>query len=352
MKWRRAMVVLASAGGNDVVAIARLVQASPDRVREMIHRFNDLGMRSLDPQWAGGRPRQITTTDRALIVKTAKTRRPNWVNRSRTGRCASSPTTSGPTGPPGDGRAGTVTADPDRRGDHVPADQDLEGIAGSVERTEAGADRVAARTCRERTFAFDEFGPLTIKPVAGSAWSPRRQTATVASQLQQAARVKTALRLVLDRRRPTVREPRAVAKVRHRRCGRLQAIRASVNDGRPIHVILDNLNHHKNRDVRDWCAANGVELVFTPTYAVMGQPDRGPLRAATPVRHRQQRPRNHPASAERSATTCAGATPIPATRKSSKPNAATEPTSEAKQQRRWGHPTSRRITRERMWSEH
>ena len=50
------MVVLASAGGNDVAAIARLVQASPDRVREMTHRFNDLGMRSLDPQWAGGRP--------------------------------------------------------------------------------------------------------------------------------------------------------------------------------------------------------------------------------------------------------------------------------------------------------
>src|SRR5215204_2199214 len=46
VKWRRAMVVLASAGGNDVAAIARLVQTSPDRVREIIHRFNDLGMRS------------------------------------------------------------------------------------------------------------------------------------------------------------------------------------------------------------------------------------------------------------------------------------------------------------------
>jgi len=53
VKWRPAMVVLASAGGNDVAAIARLVQTSPDRVREMIHRFNDLGMRSLNPQWAG-----------------------------------------------------------------------------------------------------------------------------------------------------------------------------------------------------------------------------------------------------------------------------------------------------------
>ena len=42
-------MVLASAGGNTVEAIARLVQTSPDRVREMIHRFNELGLVSLDP---------------------------------------------------------------------------------------------------------------------------------------------------------------------------------------------------------------------------------------------------------------------------------------------------------------
>ena len=39
VRYRRAMVVLASAGGNTVEVIARLVQTSPDRVREMIHRF-------------------------------------------------------------------------------------------------------------------------------------------------------------------------------------------------------------------------------------------------------------------------------------------------------------------------
>ena len=74
VKWRRALVVQASAGGNTVSVIARLVATSEDRVREMIHRFNELGMRSLDPQWAGGRPRQITTDDVAFIVATANTR--------------------------------------------------------------------------------------------------------------------------------------------------------------------------------------------------------------------------------------------------------------------------------------
>ncbi len=49
VKWRRAVAVHASAGGNTVPVIARLVATSEDRVREMIHRFNEEGMASLDP---------------------------------------------------------------------------------------------------------------------------------------------------------------------------------------------------------------------------------------------------------------------------------------------------------------
>jgi len=74
VRWRRAVVVHASAGGNTVAVIAELVATSPDRVREMIHRFNDKGMASLDPQWAGGRPRRITTDDEDFIVETASQR--------------------------------------------------------------------------------------------------------------------------------------------------------------------------------------------------------------------------------------------------------------------------------------
>jgi len=74
VRWRRSMVVLASAGGNSVDAIPRLVQTSPDQVREMLHRFSERGMASLDPRWAGGPPRRITTDAEALIVATAKAR--------------------------------------------------------------------------------------------------------------------------------------------------------------------------------------------------------------------------------------------------------------------------------------
>jgi hypothetical protein len=44
VRYRRAMVVLASAVGNTVEVIARPVQTSPDRLREMIHRFNETGL--------------------------------------------------------------------------------------------------------------------------------------------------------------------------------------------------------------------------------------------------------------------------------------------------------------------
>ena len=221
VKWRRAMVVLASAGGNDVAAIARLVQTSPDRVREMIHRFNDLGMRSLDPQWAGGRPRQITTADRALIVKTAKTRPTKLGRRSRTGRSASSPTTS----PAKKGRK--VVIGRERLRQILIA----EGITFQRTKTwkespdplkEAKLARIEwlLEHARDRTFAFDEFGPLTIKPVGGAAWAPRGQPGAVAGELSQAARVEAVLRLVLDRRRPARREPSSRARDRRRRCGR------------------------------------------------------------------------------------------------------------------------------------
>lgn len=51
VRFRRAMMLLASAGGNRVPVIAQLVQAD-----DMIHRFNEIGLACLDPQWAGGRP--------------------------------------------------------------------------------------------------------------------------------------------------------------------------------------------------------------------------------------------------------------------------------------------------------
>ncbi len=48
-----AVMLPASAGGNRVPVIAQLVQADEDTVRDVIHRFNEIGLACLDPQWAG-----------------------------------------------------------------------------------------------------------------------------------------------------------------------------------------------------------------------------------------------------------------------------------------------------------
>ncbi len=56
VRYRRALIIMASASGTPVSAIARLVAAHDDTVRDVIHRFNEIGLRALDPQWAGGRP--------------------------------------------------------------------------------------------------------------------------------------------------------------------------------------------------------------------------------------------------------------------------------------------------------
>ena len=117
-----------------------------------------------------------------------------------------------------------------------------------------------------------------------------RQARTVTSELSQAARIPAVLRVVFDRRRSALAARSNRARDRQPTLRAMQAIRASVDDGEPIHVILDNLNHHKNRDVRDWCDANTRRARVHADVRVVGEPDRGALRAAPPVRHREQRP--------------------------------------------------------------
>ncbi|MFJ3514355.1 helix-turn-helix domain-containing protein [Streptomyces sp. NPDC090131] len=74
VRFRRAMMLLASAGGSTVPVIARLVQADEDTVRDVIHKFNEIGLACLHPQWAGGRPRLLSPDDEDFVIQTATTR--------------------------------------------------------------------------------------------------------------------------------------------------------------------------------------------------------------------------------------------------------------------------------------
>jgi transposase len=67
VKWRRAQIVLWSAQAMEVPAIAKIAFTSEDRVREVIHNFNDDGFASLEPRYAGGRPPKFTLPQRQAI---------------------------------------------------------------------------------------------------------------------------------------------------------------------------------------------------------------------------------------------------------------------------------------------
>jgi transposase len=72
--WRRAQMVLLSAQGMDVAAIARVAFTSEDRVRDVIRNFTADGFSSLYPRYRGGRPPRFTLPQRREIKKIAKSK--------------------------------------------------------------------------------------------------------------------------------------------------------------------------------------------------------------------------------------------------------------------------------------
>jgi transposase len=281
VKWRRSMVVLASAGGNSVEAIARLVQTSPDRVREMIHRFNETGMAALDPKWAGGRPRRITTDDEAFIITTAKVRPEavgmpftRWSLRQLAQYLGDNPTRRVVIGRE---RLRELLAKNEvtfqrtktwKESNDPARDEKLDRI-----------DEVLAQH-PDRVFAFDEFGPLGLHPIGGSSWSESSNPQRLRANFDKTAGVRQfhgcysvgddELFGVVRRQKSGANTLAAIEEIRRRR-----------PDGQPIYVILDNLSAHKGEKIRTWCAEHVVELCFTPTYSSWANPIEcqfGPLR--------------------------------------------------------------------------
>ncbi|MFE1206272.1 helix-turn-helix domain-containing protein [Streptomyces sp. NPDC058762] len=152
VRYRRAMMLLASAVGNRVPVIAQLVQADEDTVRDVIHRFNEIGLACLDPRWAEGRPRLLSRDDEDYVVQTATTRptklgQPftHWSLRKLATYLRRGITFQ---------RTKTWKESPDPERD------------AKLDRIEHVLDRFP-----DRVFAFDEFGPLGIRPIAGSCWA-------------------------------------------------------------------------------------------------------------------------------------------------------------------------------------
>jgi transposase len=70
--WRRAQMILLSAQGMNVDAVAKVAFTSEDRVRDVIRNFNADGFDSLYPKYRGGHPPKFTLGQRREIKKIAK----------------------------------------------------------------------------------------------------------------------------------------------------------------------------------------------------------------------------------------------------------------------------------------
>jgi transposase len=279
IRYRRAMVVLASAGGNSVPVIARLVAADEDTVREVIHRFNELGMGALDPRWAGGRPRRISAEDEAFLVATASTRpgrlgQPftHWSVRKLVGYLAEHAVRIGRERARQLLAAHELTFQRTKTWKESP-DPEREAKLARIEQV--------IEQHPDRTFAFDEFGPLACAPTPGVGWAPRGRPARLPANYHKLAGVRYfhgCYSIGEDRLWGVVREHKAAGHT----LAALRSIRAARPDGQPIHVILDNLSAHKGPTIRRWAARYAVELCFTPTYASWANPIEvhfGPLRS-------------------------------------------------------------------------
>ena len=284
VRVRRAMIIMASASGTLVPAIARLVAADEDTVRDVIHLFNAKGLAALDPRWAGGRPRLISDETIEVIVAAARTRPEklglpftHWSLRKLAGYLA------------GRGRPVRIGRERLRQILHA------RGISFQRTRTwkeshdpdrDAKLDRIEYVTSHypDRCFAFDQFGPLSIRPCRGACWAPCKRPARLRATYHRTHGIRyfhgcycvgdDQLRGVTRRRKGADYTLAA-----------LRSIRAARPGGYRLFVVLGNLPANKTPAIRRWARRENVELCFTPVNASWANPIRGAIRAGTHLCH-------------------------------------------------------------------
>jgi transposase len=264
----RAAILLASNVGNSVPQIAAMWMTDESHVRRVIHDFNERGMASLDPEYGGGRPRRITDADRRAAVAVAGAR------------------------PDGQGVALTRWSLP-RLADHLVEEGIVQISPAHLGRVLADAglsfqrtrtwkaspdpdyEHKAARILELKAapppdgghvVAFDQMGPISLRPTAGAGWAPikrpERQRATYHKR--------HGTRYVFGAY--DVHEDRLRVRLRPRRRGRdnlafMVQVRTVIPARRRIYWIQDGLSANWTPDIRAFAAANNIELVPTPTYA-------------------------------------------------------------------------------------
>jgi transposase len=284
IRVRRALIIMASASGTPVSAIARLVAAHEDTVRDVIHRFNEIGLRALDPNWAGGRPRRINADDEAFIVATATARptklgRPftHWSIRKLADYLATNPTRQV--------HLGRERLRQLLRRNDISLQRTRTWKESTDPDKDTKLDRIEEVTTRfpDRCFAFDQFGPLSIRPHHGTCWAPLTRPDRLPATYRRTHGIRYfhgCYSLGGDQLWGVTRR----RKGGDHTLAAFKSIRAALPDDAPIYIICDNLSANTTPAIRAWATRHNVELCLTPTNASWANPIEaqfGPLRSFT-----------------------------------------------------------------------
>jgi transposase len=285
--WRRAQMVLLSAQGMDVPAIAKVAFTSEDRVRDVIRNFNADGFESLYPKYGGGHPPKFSLPQRREIKKIAKSRPAEhdlpfstWslsklaeflvaegvvddisheglrvllrqegvtFQRLKTWKASKDP----------------LYAEKKARVEHLYVIADREVIPGDGD--------------PEVVFCVDEFGPLNLQPRPGRQWAavsgkgkepgraPRPRMRATYTRTAGVRHLFAAYELGEDKLFGHIK-PR---KTRARCLEFCRYLRSLYPLTTRIAIICDNFSPHlttpKDTRVGTWAAASNVEIACTPT---------------------------------------------------------------------------------------
>lgn len=283
--WRRAQMVLLSAQGMDVAQIAKVTFTSRDRVREVLHNFNDDGFDSLYPRYKGGRPPTFTWAQRREIKKIALSRPTDQGLAFSTWSLAKLADFLVRQG---------VIEDISHEGLRVLLRE--EGVSFQAIKTwkistdpdfEAKKNRVlhlydvaCGKAHRQPgdpdvVICMDEFGPLNLQPHPGKQWTVKGGRGVAARRRRRATYTRTSgvrhLFACYDLSRDRFYGHIKARKGRTEFLAFCRYMRSLYPKDIRIAIVLDNFSPHlsTNSDPRvgEWAGANNVELAYVPTNA-------------------------------------------------------------------------------------
>jgi transposase len=285
--WRRAQMVLLSAQGMAVTAIAKVAFTSEDRVRDVIRNFNADGFASLYPKYKGGRPPKFSLGQRREIKKIAKSRPvehdlpfSTW-SLSKLAEFLVAEGVVDDISHEGlrtmlreEGvsfqrlKTWKASADPDYAAKKARVEH-LYAIADGEVTPEEGEPEVV--------FCVDEFGPLNLQPRPGRQWAavsgksaepgraPRPRMRATYTRTAGVRHLFAAYELGEDKLFGHIK-PR---KTRGRFLEFCRYLRSLYPPQVRIAIICDNFSPHlstaKDRRVGTWATTSNVEIAYTPT---------------------------------------------------------------------------------------